>query len=176
MGELNDMDIRIVDMDKCHWPEISRIYGQGIATGLATFESQVPTQVSFFGGKIPTLSVVALALDQVSSGVQVVGWAAAAQVSSRPAYRGVVEHSIYVDPKHVGQGIGRKLMDELIGRASAQGYWMLQSAIIAQNEASRKLHIKTGFREVGRRERIAQGACAELSGVWLDTYIYELRL
>jgi phosphinothricin acetyltransferase len=171
VGELKGVEIQITGMAESHWQDVSRIYGQGIATGLATFDSQVPTRESFFGGKIPALSLVAVDLEG-----HVLGWAAAAPVSARPAYRGVIEHSIYVDPNSAGQGIGRALMEELIGKAAAQGYWMLQSAIIAQNEASRNLHVKLGFREVGFRERIAQVAAGPLAGQWMDTCLYELRL
>lgn len=77
------------------------------------------------------------------------------------------------------------MLNELINRAKELGYWTIQSSIIAQNKASRSLHLKAGFREVGRRERIAQGArgevagqgaWGEVAGQWLDTYLYELRL
>ncbi|WP_242632505.1 GNAT family N-acetyltransferase [Arthrobacter sp. S41] len=171
MGKTNSADIQIAQMTQDHWESVSTIYGQGITTGLATFESEVPSKEKFFGAKIPELTLVALDPEG-----NVAGWAAAAPISERSAYRGVVEHSVYIDPQCSGRGIGTILLQELIKRANEQGYWTIQSAIISGNEGSRSLHKKVGFREVGRRERIAKGACGEVAGQWMDTYLYELRL
>lgn len=165
------MEIRLAAMAQNHWADVARIYASGIETGLATFESVVPAREKFFAAKIPALSLVAIAPD-----AKVLGWAAASPVSARPAYRGVVEHSVYIDPDHAGCGIGTRLLAELIARARKEDYWMVQSAVIAGNEASRVLHARAGFREVGRRERIAQGARGAVAGQWLDTFLYELRL
>ncbi|MGV2950850.1 GNAT family N-acetyltransferase [Glutamicibacter sp. AGC46] len=165
------MEIRLAAMAQNHWADVARIYASGIETGLATFESEVSAREKFFAAKIPALSLVAIAPD-----AKVLGWAAASPVSARPAYHGVVEHSVYIDPDHAGCGIGTRLLAELIARAREEDYWMVQSAVIAGNEASRVLHARAGFREVGRRERIARGARGAVAGQWLDTVLYELRL
>lgn len=55
--------------------------------------------------------------------------------------------------------------------ADASGYWTLQSTVLQDNEASRRLHAKCGFRLVGRRERIAR----DCHGRWLDTFLMEHR-
>lgn len=164
-------NFRIIGMSEDQWGDIARIYASGISSGLATFEAEVPTWEKFSRSKIAGLSLVALGEER-----QTIGWAAVSAVSERPAYRGVIEHSVYVDPQSSGRGIGHALLSELISRARDSGYWTIQSSIIAENEASRSLHLKVGFREVGRRERIAQGARGEVAGRWLDTYLYELRL
>lgn len=158
-------------MTEAHWADVSRIYAQGISTGLATFESEVPSREKFFESKIPGLSLSALTPEGA-----VAGWAAATAVSQRPAYQGVVEHSVYVDQEYAGCGVGTRLLTELIALARRHGYWMVQSSIIADNDASRILHGRSGFREVGRRERIARATRGEAVGQWLDTYLYELRL
>ena len=62
------------------------------------------------------------------------------------------------------------LLDGLIAASEAEGYWTLQAQILSRNEASRALHRKAGFREVGYRERLGQ-----VNGVWHDVVTYERR-
>lgn len=99
------------------------------------------------------------------------GWAATSHMSTRECYRGVVEHSVYVASTYRSSGVGHALLSELVGVAPAHGIWTIQTSVFASNEASLALHRRCGFREVGRRERIAQR-----DGVWHDTVLLELRL
>jgi phosphinothricin acetyltransferase len=62
------------------------------------------------------------------------------------------------------------LLEALIDESEKNGIWTLQASIFPENEASVKLHLRCGFREVGRRERIAM-----LRGVWRDTLLFERR-
>lgn len=69
-----------------------------------------------------------------------------------------------------GKGIGQKLLAAVIAASEAAGYWTVQAQIMAANTASRGLHLKAGFREVGVRERLGH-----IGGVWHDVHIYERR-
>lgn len=158
-------------MTEADWDAVAQIYAAGIATGTSTFEASVPEKSDFFAAKIPELCFVTHDLDGV-----VTGWASASLTSSRAAYRGVVEHSLYVAPEHRGQGIAKCLLQELIEEARTHGYWTIQSGIFAENAASRSLHVAMGFREIGYRERIAQLNTGPRSGQWQDTFLYEIRL
>jgi L-amino acid N-acyltransferase YncA len=88
----------------------------------------------------------------------------------RGVYAGVVEHSVYVDPAARGLGVGRTLLAALISSTEAAGVWTIQSSLFPENTASRALHRSSGFREVGRRERIGQH-----HGRWRDTILIERR-
>ncbi len=101
---------------------------------------------------------------------EVVGWCAIAPVSKRECYQGVAELSIYISLRHIGKGIGSLLMNQLIESSEANGIWTLYSSLFPENIASVSLHQKNGFREIGRREKIAQQ-----DGVWRDTVLYERR-
>ena len=144
---------------------MSRIYADGLATGLASFETDVPSWEEWDRRHRDAPRLVA-ELDGA-----VVGWLAVSSVSTRDCYRGVVEQSLYVDAAARGQGVGRALLDRLAAEAPTHGIWTIQTSIIASNEASLALHRAAGFRVVGRRERIAQR-----DGVWHDTLLLELRL
>jgi phosphinothricin acetyltransferase len=69
-----------------------------------------------------------------------------------------------------GHGIGRTLLKALIAAAESEGYWTLQAQILGPNAASRSLHLKPGFREVGCRERYGHRNC-----VWHDVMLYKRR-
>lgn len=157
--------MNIVPMLPTDWPEVEKIYQEGIDTNQATFETQTPTWEEWDQGHLITPRLVI----KDSSGT-ILGWAALSPVSKRPVYRGVAEVSIYIAIDHLGQGIGRKLLSELIKQSEAAGIWTLQAATFPENEASVRLHESLGFQLVGRREKIAQQ-----HGVWRDTVMLERR-
>jgi L-amino acid N-acyltransferase YncA len=143
---------------------ILAIYESGIATGNATFETEVPSWTDWDRRHHAHSRFVC------EEEGQVVGWVALAPVSSRQAYSGVAEVSIYLAPDARGRGIGTRLMTRAIASSEAHGIWTLYAALLPENEASVRLHEKCGFRRVGTRERIAR-----LDGVWRDTLIMERR-
>lgn len=156
--------MNIVPMTVAHWPTVREIYAQGIATRQATFETTIPEWQEWHGNHLPTCRLVA------KTGEEVVGWAALSAVSKRHAYRGVAEVSVYVAERAWGKGVGTALLAALIDESERNEIWTLQATIFAENAVSIRLHEKTGFRVVGRRERIG---C--LDGRWRDTVLMERR-
>lgn len=152
------------------WRSVESIYAEGIAEGDATFEVATPSWESFDAGRLPLLRFVAV--DEADT---VRGWVAASAVSSRPAYSGVVEHSVYVARAARGQGVGRALLHAFIEAADSAGIWTIQSSIFPENTASLRLHESAGFRVVGRRERIARSRVGAHAGEWRDTLLVERR-
>ncbi len=159
-----DKKIEIRHMILSDWNDISRIYNDGIKTGIATFETEVPDREAWDKNHIKECRLVAIYGDVLS------GWCALSHVSSRPVYSGVAELSIYIGTNYRGKGIGGSLMDELINESWQCNIWTLQSIIFPENKASLMLHKKYGFRIVGTREKIAK-----INNIWHDTLLLERR-
>src|SRR6056297_315043 len=151
-------------MEASDWEDVSRIYLEGIATGLATFEIQAHTYQYWDKAHSEECRLVAENDDEI------MGWAALSPVSSRCVYGGVGEVSVYVSNKSRGKGVGQLLMTHLIKESEKAGFWTIQSGIFPENAASIKLHEKTGFRYIGKRERIGK-----LHGIWKDNLLFERR-
>ncbi len=147
------------------WAEVRTIFADGIATGMATFETDVPDWEEWDRSHLQHSRLVARSEDG-----RVAGWAALSPVSDRCAYGGVAEVSVYVGADSRGHGVGKALLDALITESEAAGVWTLQAGMFAENDASIALHEKCGFRVVGVRERL--GA---LHGVWHDVVLMERR-
>lgn len=152
------------------WPEVQRIYGEGIATGQATFEAEAPDWRSFDASRLASHRLVA---EAPTGGI--LGWAAVSAVSGRPVYSSVVEHSIYVSEAARGRRIGTLLLQALVASTEEDGIWTLQASVFPENEPSLKLHLAHGFRVVGRREKIARMAHGPAAGQWRDTVLIERR-
>lgn len=157
-------NVLIEEMLQEDWVQVRDIYLGGIATGQATFQKEAPSWDQWDRGHVSECRIVAR-----NNGI-VIGWAALTPVSSRCVYAGVAEVSVYVSQSIVGKGVGSKLLYNLIRRSEEQGFWTLQSSIFPENAASIKIHMKNGFRELGRRERIGK-----MDGVWRDTVLFERR-
>ncbi|WP_235297384.1 GNAT family N-acetyltransferase [Portibacter marinus] len=147
-----------------NFPEVQRIYEEGLATGVATFETHIPEWDKWDSDHLAYGRILA------TDGKSYLGWASLAPVSGRCVYGGVAEVSVYVSEKARGQGVGYYLLGELIRISEENGIWTLQSGIMPGNIASINLHKKCGFRTIGYREKVAQ-----LNGVWMDNILMERR-
>ena len=154
----------IEQMKAGDWEQVRSIYLEGIAAGNSTFETEAPSWEKWDEGHHPFARLV------MRDGDSILGWAALSPVSKRSVYRGVAELTVYVTESARGQGVGRALLEALIEESEKNGIWTLQGSIFPENTASIKLHLACGFREVGRRERIAM-----LNGDWRDTLLFERR-
>jgi L-amino acid N-acyltransferase YncA/2-polyprenyl-3-methyl-5-hydroxy-6-metoxy-1,4-benzoquinol methylase len=146
--------------------QVLAVYQAGIDTGDASFETSAPSWEAFDAGRLPDHRYVAV---DAADGT-VLGWVAASAVSARRVYAGVVQHSVYVLPAAGGRGIGRALLDALIGSTEAAEIWTIQSGVFPENAASLALHERAGFRTVGVRERIGRH-----HGRWRDVVFIERR-
>lgn len=158
------MNFVIEEMREADWEQVRLIYLEGIATGDATFETEAPAWEMWTQGHLPHSRLVARSLGGIK------GWAALSPVSNRCVYGGVAEVSVYVAARHRGEGLGRALLEALVNSSERNGIWTLQAGIFPENTSSLLLHMRCGFREVGRRERIGK-----MNGVWRDTLLLERR-
>jgi L-amino acid N-acyltransferase YncA len=158
------VDVTIETMGDNDWERVRAIYLEGLATGQASFETEAPSWEQWDQAHSRHSRLVAR-----ESG-RVVAWAALSPVSGRRCYAGVAEVSIYVSTAYLGQGIGKRLLSELVASSERHGIWTLYSSTFPENKASLRVQSACGFRIVGRRERIAQH-----HGVWRDTVITERR-
>ncbi|GAA4275264.1 GNAT family N-acetyltransferase [Aquimarina gracilis] len=157
-------EIQIAYFSKIDWPKIATIYKEGIATGIATFETKIPSWETWDASHIKSCRLKAMIENQI------VGWAALSPTSKREVYKGVAEVSIYITSKHQNLGIGTLLLSQLIKESEAEGFWTLQAGIFTQNKPSIALHKSLGFREIGYREKVGK-----LNDIWYDNTILERR-
>jgi len=152
------------DLNSEDWPDVRRVYEEGIQTGHATFETSVPSWEEWNRKHVQACRLVA------EDGGRVVGWAALWPASDRCVYGGVAEVSVYVTTLAQGRGIGTLLLRELVTRSETEGFWTLQAGIFPENVSSLRIHEKCGFRIVGTRERLGK-----MGSVWRDVLFLERR-
>jgi phosphinothricin acetyltransferase len=153
-------------MTTADWLDVRRIYAEGIATGDATLEREAPDWSHFDRSHPAECRLVAR-----SSPGTVLGWTALGGYSARRVYSGVAWESVYVAEGARGHGVGRALLEALIGASEAAGYWTLLAGVLAENEASLALHERVGFRRIGVQRRLGQDA----RGRWRDVVLLERR-
>jgi phosphinothricin acetyltransferase len=156
---------------------ITNIYGHAVINGTASYEYDPPTLAemteryqALVDGGFPYLVA---AYEDDADGGTLFGYAYAGPFRTRPAYRFMVEDSIYIAPDAQGQGIGKLLLTELIARCEALGFRQM-IAVIGDgevNQASVRLHEKMGFLPCGQ---IAGSGFKH--GRWCDTILMQLAM
>jgi L-amino acid N-acyltransferase YncA len=146
---------------------VARIYNEGIAERRFTFETDARSAAGIEDWlRSPGHPVLV-----VEHGGAVVGWARISPYSARPCYAGVGEGSIYVLASERGRGLGSALAEALIREAERAGFYKLLGKLFADNEASRRLVARHGFREVGIHVRHGR-----IDGDWRDVLVVERLL
>jgi phosphinothricin acetyltransferase len=156
--------MKIEFLEKKHYPSVSKIYADGLETGIASFETNIPEWEDWDKKFLSHCRYVALIKNEV------VAWCVLSAASKREVYKGVAEDTIYVSKLYQGKGIGKKLLKHLINESEKAGYWTLQAGVFSENKASIKLHEDCGFRIVGVRKSIAKR-----EGKWYDNVLMERR-
>ena len=147
------------------WPEVAEIYRQGIESGDATFETEVPTWDSWNAGHSPDCRIVA------EMDGRTVGFAVLSPISGRCVYDGVREVTIYIAESARGRGVGSALLRELVADTEASGIWTLEAGIFPENGASIRIFERCGFRILGTHERLGRFH----DGRWRDVVLMERR-
>jgi len=156
--------VKTRDLRHDDWPEVARIFEEGIRTGDATFETEVPSWARWDAAHLPEHRLVA------ERDGRVVGWIALVPASPRECYAGVAEVSMYIAEEARRQGVGSQLLAALIETSERGGIWTLQTGVFPENEPSLGLLQRFGFRPLGTQERIGR-----LHGVWRDVVLLERR-
>jgi arsenate reductase len=156
--------MKICPLQKEHYPEVSKIYADGLATGVASFETAVPSWEEWNAKFLKACRFVVLLENKV------IAWCALSAISNREVYKGVAEDTVYVASNMKGKGIGKILLQHLVVDSEKLGFWTLQAGIFPQNKSSIAIHEQCGFRILGKREKIAQR-----DGKWYDNVIMERR-
>jgi phosphinothricin acetyltransferase len=142
---------------------IAAIYNEGIADGVATFETR-PRAAEDVRGWFDGVHPIVV----VEEGGAVIAFASTSTYRPRDCYAGIAEFSVYVAGVARGRGAGGVAMQALIDAAAKAGLWKLVSRVFIENTASRALLRAAGFREVGVYEKHGR-----LGGTWHDVVIVE---
>jgi phosphinothricin acetyltransferase len=148
---------------------INDIYNYYVRHSTCTYQ-EAPERIegrrAWFEGHGPAHPITVAELDG-----QVVGWGALSPFHARSAYRLTVENSVYVDHARHRLGIGGHLLADLIGRARDIGHRTIIAGIDSTQTASRALHVKHGFVQVGHLKDVGYKF-----GQWLDVVYMQLML
>jgi phosphinothricin acetyltransferase len=163
--------MRTIRCGATHAPAILAILNDAIVNSTALYDYQPRTPAMMQAwldakakGNYPVIGIE-------GDGGELMGFASYGPFRAWPAYKYSVEHSVYVEKRFRGQGLGKTLLREVIAAATAQDYHMMVGGIDASNRASVALHLRLGFSH-----------CATIRqagfkfGRWLDLEFYQLLL
>ena len=146
---------------------IAATYNEGIAERSATFETEPRSEDDIEEWLASPRHPLLVA----ERGDAVAGWARISPYSSRRCYAGVGEGSIYVHASERGRGLGSALAAALCEEAERAGFHKIVGKLFADNEPSRRLVARHGFREVGVHIRHGR-----IDDDWRDVVVVEVLL
>lgn len=154
-----------------HADQILAIFNEAIATSTALYDYKPRPREAMQGwfqakaaGGFPVVGFE-------NAAGELMAFASYGTFRAWPAYKYSVEHSVYVDGRFRGRGLGEALMRVLIERARANQVHLMIGGIDAANQGSIKLHEKLGFVHAGT----IREAGFKFSR-WLDLAFYQLTL
>lgn len=99
---------------------------------------------------------------------KVVGFGCLRPHSPFPTFSGTAEITNFISPEHTGMGIGKQILDSLLGEARRMGIATILASISSLNPASLAFHEKNGFVECGRFVGIGRKMGQEFDVVWIQ--------
>ena len=152
-------------------PAITAIYAHHVTHGKGSFELDAPDLDEMTRRRTDVLTK-GLPHLVASRGAEVLGFTYAGAFRPRPAFRFLAEDSVYIHADHVGLGIGRALLAELLRHCEALGIRQMLAVIgDSANAGSIGVHRSVGFEQVGVLK-----SCGWKFERWLDVVLMEKTL
>ena len=163
--------MKIITCDNSFSDQILSILNEAIlnSTAVYDYKPRTPEVIKAWfeakrRGNFPVIGVI-------NDPGELLGFGSYGTFRAWPGYKYSVEHSIYVEKRFRGQGVGAKLLEEIIHRARVQDYHVLIGGIDSENTASIRLHRRFGFQHAGTIRQVGFKF-----GRWLDLDFYQLIL
>lgn len=151
--------------------DVTAIYADSVLNGTASYELEPPQEAEMRERLLAITSKGYPYIVAEAPGGMLLGYAYASPFRTRPAYRWLVEDSIYLAPAARGQGIGRALLTELLRRCTQLGFRQMVAVIGGASDASVALHRSLGFQMTGTLK-----GTGFKHGRWLDTVLMQIAL
>lgn len=142
------MEIKIRNYQVEDTKAILEIINYNILHSTALYDYNIRTlenQIAIFDDKIKKGFPIIVAIENEI----VVGFGYYSEFRYREAYKFTVEHSVYAHQNHIGKGIGKLLLKELILLAKSQKLHTMIGVIDSENQNSIDFHKKFGFEIAG---------------------------
>lgn len=149
----------------------TEIYRESVLNGVASYELDPPSLEEMTARFTDITAKGYPYIVAVEQNGAILGYAYASAFRTRPAYRWLVEDSVYIAPEARGKGVGKALLEELIRRSTALGFRQMVAVIGGAHPASIAVHSATGFEHNGR-----MAASGFKHGRWLDTVLMQRAL
>ncbi len=160
------ISIRDARIDDMSW--ITAIYRHAVLHTTGTFEIDPPEEADM-AARFTRITASGYPFLVAIENEEILGYAYASFFRERPAFRFLVEDSIYVRPDRHGQGIAAALLETLLKACETRGFRQIVAVIgDSANLGSIKVHAKFGFEHAGTLRCVGWKA-----GRWLDTVMMQ---
>lgn len=164
------MNIRRATLDDI--ADMTSIYEHAVLYGTGSYELEPPEEAELTR-RFEHVTGNGFPWFVADNGGVVLGYAYASPFRTRPAYRWMIEDSVYVAPEAKGKGIGKALLQTLLRECEKLGFHQM-AAVIGDGEGNRgsvALHESLGFKHSGTIE-----ASGFKHGRWINTVIMQIGL
>ncbi|MGF9565769.1 GNAT family N-acetyltransferase [Neorhizobium sp. JUb45] len=165
------MTFRLRDATPADLAAITEIYRDSVLNGTASYEIAPPDQTEMAGRFQAIRDKGYPYITAEDDDGTLLGYAYASAFRTRPAYRWLVEDSIYLAPEARGKGVGKALLKELLIRCEALGFRQMAAVIGGASPASVAVHKSLGFEMTGTMK-----GTGFKHGKWLDTVFMQIAL
>ena len=153
--------VNIISAQQKHISQICEIYNYYVKHSIATFSKDEYKENSFREILLENQRNNIPFLVAVNKEDEVIGYSYLQPYNSeRAGYKFTFSNAIYLNPDHLGKGIGNKLLVDLISAAKSTNIHSIISLIAIapdeDNNASSILHNKHCFKNVGRSSEVGR--------------------
>ena len=165
------MTFTVRDATTADLPAITEIYRDSVLFGTASYEITPPDLAEMTSRFTAVTGKGYPYLAAEAEDRRLLGYAYASAFRTRPAYRWLVEDSIYLAPEARGKGVGKALLRELLARCENLGFRQMVAVIGGASAASVAVHKSLGFELTGTLK-----GTGFKHGKWLDTTFMQIAL